>query len=469
MYNERRGDFMLEKKALHEILEICLKTGGDHAEIFEEKKRVNQYALLNGSVDNANCGIVYGVGIRIFHENESVYAYSNDTSFDNLKKMAKKLSASFDDVKKEISFELKEVEYENRHPIQIDPSTVSSEKKIAIAKRASESAMNYDEVISKVMVSYMDEKQEVAISNTSGKYIRDTRIRTRLAVQAIAMQEDKMETGFYGPGASKGFEFYDEINVEEVGREAARIAKTMLNAEECPSGQMPVIIDNGFGGVIFHEACGHALEASSVAKGQSVFCGKIGQKIAGDKVSAVDDGTIPNAWGSCNIDDEGNFMQRNVLIENGILKGYMVDMLNGRRMNAQTTSSSRRQSYKYEAVSRMTNTFILAGDDELEDMIKEIDYGLYCKSMSGGSVDPSTGDYNFAVQEGYLIQDGKIVKPVKGASLIGNGAETLLNIDRVGKNLARAQGMCGASSGSIPTDVGQPAIRVSRMIVGGRE
>lgn len=460
---------MLEKQQLHELLELCVQTGGDYAEIFEEKKNTNSYSMLNGKVENANSGITYGIGIRIFHENESVYAYSNDTSMDNLRKMAKDLSSSYSEEKKNIQFELKEVEYENRHVVEIDPSTVSSEAKIEVIRKACKSALEYDEVIQKVMTSYMDEKQEVAISNTEGKYIRDTRIRTRLAVQAIAIDGEKMEAGFYGPGASKGFEFYNEIDPVEAGKEAARIAKTLIFADECPSGNMPVIIDNGFGGVIFHEACGHALEASSVAKGQSVFCGKLGEKIASELVSAVDDGTIPNAWGSCNIDDEGNFMKRNLLIEHGILKGYMIDGLNGRRMNMPSTSSSRRQSYKFETTSRMTNTFILAGNDELEDMIADTKYGLYCKSMSGGSVDPSTGDFNFAVQEGYLVQDGKIVKAVKGASLIGNGADTLLKIDRVGKNLKRAQGMCGSSSGSIPTDVGQPAIRVSSMIVGGRE
>ena len=460
---------MLEKNQLHEILSVCVSTGGDFAEIFEERTISNRYSLLNGKVENANSGIVYGVGMRIYHENESVYAYSNDTTMDNLLKMAKDLSQSFNYEQKGISFELKEVEYENKHKVLIDPTTVSSETKIKIAKVAAKAAMDYDEVIQKVMVGYLDEKQEVAISNTLGKYVRDTRIRTRLSIQAIAMHEGKMETGFYGPGASKGLEFYDEINPAEAGKEAARIAKTMLFADECPSGTMDVIIDNGFGGVIFHEACGHSLEASSVAKGQSVFSGKIGQKIASEKVSAVDDGTIPNAWGSSNVDDEGNFTKRNLLIENGILKGYMIDTLNGRRMNMPSTSNSRRQSYKYETTSRMTNTFILNGEDNLDDMIKDTKYGLYCKSMSGGSVDPSTGDFNFSVQEGYLIVDGALTKPVKGASLIGNGSQTLLKIDRVANNLKRAQGMCGSSSGSIPADVGQPAIRVKEMIVGGRD
>ena len=459
---------MLEKHQLKEILDLCVETGGDFAEIFEEKKVSHTVNLLNGEVEKANSGVIFGVGIRIYHGTESVYAFSNDTSMDNLRKMAKNLAGSYNEEKKDIQFELEEVVYENQHPILIDPTTVDMDKKIEVAKMASKGAQEYDEIIKKVMVSYLDEKQEVTISNTNGKLIRDTRIRTRLSTTAIAMDGEEMETGFYGPGAAKGFEFYDEINPYEAGKEAARIAKTLLTADLCPSGTMPVVIDNGFGGVIFHEACGHSLEASSVAKGQSVFAGRLGQQIAGSKVSAVDDGTITNAWGSANIDDEGNFTKRNLLIENGILKGYMVDTLNGRRMNMPSTSSSRRQSYKHVTTSRMTNTFILNGEDSLEDMIASMEYGLYCKSMSGGSVNPSTGDFNFAVQEGYLVENGKIVKPVKGASLIGNGGDTLLKIDMVGTNLKRAQGMCGSSSGSIPTDVGQPAIRVSSMIVGGR-
>ncbi len=231
---------------------------------------------------------------------------------------------------------------------------------------------------------------------------------------------------------------------------------------------MPVAIENGFGGVIFHEACGHSLEASCVALGQSQFAGKLGTQIANPKVTAIDDGTIPNAWGSINIDDEGTPGRRNVLIENGILKTYMVDRLNGRRMGMEPTGNCRRQSYQYEPTSRMTNTYIAAGEDRDEDIIASIAYGLYARKMGGGSVNPVTGQFNFAVNEGYIIRDGKICEPVRGASLIGKGSEILMNIDMVGRNVERAQGMCGASSGSIPTDVGQPLIRVSSITVGGR-
>ena len=223
-----------------------------------------------------------------------------------------------------------------------------------------------------------------------------------------------------------------------------------------------------FGGVIFHEACGHSLEASGVAYGQSQFAGKLGQKIANEKVTAIDDGTIPNAWGSINIDDEGTPARKNVLIENGVLKSYMIDKFNGRRMGMESTGNARRQSYAYTTTSRMTNTYIAPGNDKNEDIIASIEYGLYAKEMGGGSVNPVTGEFNFAVNEGYLIRNGKICEPVRGASLVGKGSDVIQNIDMVGSDLDMGQGMCGSSSGSVPTNVGQPLVRVSSITVGGR-
>ena len=231
---------------------------------------------------------------------------------------------------------------------------------------------------------------------------------------------------------------------------------------------MPVVIDNGFGGVIFHEACGHGLEATAVARNASVFAGKMGQLIASPLVTAIDDGTIPNGWGSAEMDDEGTPTARNILIQDGILTSYMVDRLNGRRMGAAITGSARRQDYRYAPTSRMTNTFIANGKSDPADIIANTEYGLYAKQMGGGSVDPATGSFNFAVLEGYMIRNGKIAEPVRGATLIGKGYEVLRDIDMVGNNLKRAQGMCGSKSGSVPTDVGQPMIRVSSMTVGGR-
>ena len=238
--------------------------------------------------------------------------------------------------------------------------------------------------------------------------------------------------------------------------------------QECPAGKMTVAIDNGFGGVLFHEACGHSLEASSVAKGNSEFAGKIGEQIASSKVTAIDDGTIKNAWGSINIDDEGMQSQKNVLIENGILKGYMIDKLNARRMGMNPTGSGRRQSYKFAPTSRMTNTYIAPGKDDPKEILKSIDDGLYARKLGGGSVNPITGEFNFAVAEGYLVKNGVITEPVRGASLIGKGSEVLMNIDMVGTNVEQAQGMCGSSSGSIAVNVGQPMIRLKEITVGGR-
>lgn len=460
---------MLEKNQVNELLTLAMRGGGDFAELFEEKKVTSAYSMLNGIVENSAKSLKSGIGIRIYHELQSVYAYTNDCTMDNLKRTIQTLCDSLEKGQGVGNIEVTEVVYENKHIIQKLPSAYDSATKIALMKRANDAAFAYDVCIKKVMTSYMDEEQQVRISNSDGKMISDTRVRTRLVANAIAEDGELVQNGVKSPGAAKGLEFYEEITPEEIGTEVARIAKVMLYAQDCPSGVMDVVIDNGFGGVIFHEACGHALEASFVAKQQSVFANKLGEKIASDVVSAIDDGTIPNAWGSANIDDEGNFTKRNVLIEHGVLKSYMIDTLNGRRMNLPSTSSSRRQSYQFEPTSRMTNTFIANGESTLDELIAATEYGLYAKNLGGGSVDPSTGDFNFAVLEGYLIEHGKITKPLKGATLIGNGATTLMNIDMVANNLDRAQGMCGASSGSIPTDVGQPAIRVKGMIVGGSE
>ena len=287
-------------------------------------------------------------------------------------------------------------------------------------------------------------------------------------ISAVAEKDGETQTGSCNPGRRMGLEMFDTVDPRNVGIHAAKQAVTMAGAGYCPAGVMPVAIDNGFGGVIFHEACGHSLEASSVAYGRSQFAGKLGEKIANEKVTAIDDGTIPNAWGSINIDDEGTPARKNVLIENGVLKSYMVDKFNGRRMGMESTGNARRQSYAYTPTSRMTNTYIAPGDDRNEDIIASMEYGLYAKEMGGGSVNPVTGEFNFAVNEGYIVRNGKICEPVRGASLVGKGSEIIKNIDMVGTDLDMGQGMCGSSSGSVPTNVGQALIRVSSITVGGR-
>lgn len=460
---------MLDKSLVEKILNEALSTGGDFAEVFVEKKNSSSLYMIDGKIESALSGKDFGIGIRIFKDLYSVYGYTNDMSEENLLKTAKKIAQTIKGTKADIAINLLKQDIENYNKIEIYPETVSKKSKIEIMKRGYSSAKNYNNEISQVRVSYGDTKQNILVANSEGIWAEDERVRGRIRIESVASDGTEMQTGSMGPGASKGFEFFENMDIESYGREASRIASTILHAEYSPSGKMPVIIDNGFGGVIFHEACGHGLEATSVAKGNSIFAGKLGQMIASPLVSAVDDGTIPNEWGTINIDDEGTPSKRNLLIENGILKGYMIDKLNGRRMGMASTGSGRRESYKYAPTSRMTNTFILNGKSTLEEMISSTEKGIYAKYMGGGSVNPATGNFNFAVMEGYLIENGKITSPVRGATLIGTGSEVLKKIDMVGNNLAYGQGMCGSVSGSLCTNVGQPAVRVSEITIGGRK
>ncbi|MGL5356323.1 MAG: TldD/PmbA family protein [Cetobacterium sp.] len=459
---------MIDKILIEDILNEALCTGGDFAEVFVEDKTGDSFYCVDGKIESAISGKDYGVGIRIFKGVFSVYAYTNDMNRENLLKTAQKAAKAIKGTKEDIVINLVKQEIENNHKILLSPGSVLKDDKILVMKEAYEAAKSYDECISQVRISYGDSTQNILVANSEGVLAEDSRTRSRLGIESIASDMNDMQTGSYRPGAAKGFEFFKEIDVKEYAREASRIAKTMLGAKYAPSGKMPVIIENEFGGVIFHEACGHGLEATSVAKGLSVFSGKIGEKVASSVVSAVDDGTLINEWGSSNIDDEGTPTSRNLLIENGILKGYMVDKLNGRRMGAQSTGSARRESYKYAPTSRMTNTFILNGESSLEEMLSGVENGIYAKYMGGGSVNPSTGDFNFSVMEGYLIENGKITEPVRGATLIGNGPEILHKIEMVGDNLSHGQGMCGSVSGSIPANVGQPRVKIGDIVVGGR-
>lgn len=459
---------MIDKSLVENILNEALSTGGDFAEIFVENKVGDSFYLVDGKIEQAISGKDFGIGIRIFKGLFSVYAYTNDMNKENLIKVAQKASKAIRGTKEDLVINLIKQEIENKHKIILAPGSVLKEDKISIMKEAYNAAKEYDNCISQVRVNYNDSTQNILVANSEGIWAEDSRVRSRLGIESIASDMNDMQIGSYRPGAAKGFEFFKEIDIKSYAKEASRIAKTMLGAKYAPSGKMPVIIENEFGGVIFHEACGHGLEATSVAKGLSVFAGKIGEQVASSVVSAVDDGTLSNEWGSSNIDDEGTPTRRNLLIENGILKGYMVDKLNGRRMGVESTGSARRESYKYAPTSRMTNTFILNGTSSLEDMLSNVENGIYAKCMGGGSVNPSTGDFNFSIMEGYLIKNGKITEPVRGATLIGNGPEILHKIDMVGDNLAHGQGMCGSVSGSIPANVGQPRIKIKDIVVGGR-
>lgn len=459
---------MISSKLASEVLKTALSRGGDFAEIFLEDTTKNGIEMTSGEVTSATTSNIYGAGLRILDGFNEVYGYSNDLSKKGLTSLADKLSRSFNKESQNIEFTLKKEKAKNNHKVRVELSTVSNARKIEYMKKISDYALNYNPLIKQAMVYLNDETQNVLIVNSDGKMITDVRNHIRITVVVVASRDGKLESAHNSFGKNMGFELVEDLDLEAFAKEACESALIMLDAQEMVGQELPVVIDNGFGGVILHEACVHSLEATSVAKGLSVFCGKLGQQIASPIVTAVDDGTLENYWGSLNVDDEGTPTKRNVLIENGILKSYLVDKRNGRRMNTESTGSSRRQNYRFSPTSRMTNTFFVNGTSTVDEIISSTKYGLYAKKMGGGSVNPVTGEYNFAVLEGYMIKDGKITHPVKGATLVGSGQETLLKIDMIANNLETAQGMCGSLSGSIPTDVGQPTIRVSSLVVGGR-
>ena len=459
---------MISREICQRVLRKAVSTGADYAEIFAENTVNHVIGMMDSKVDSIKDTVVAGAAVRLYKGLRSVMATTVDTSEAGLLACAEKAAEALGQGSAPMDIVLKERIFGDIHPVKEVPSSVANARKVAILKEGYFAAKEYDPSIVQVSGTLLDVDHNILIATSEGLYTQDRQIRTRMMIDAVAEKNGETLTGGCRPGKRMGLELFDIIDPKNVGIHAARQAVTMAGAGYCPAGVMPVAIDNGFGGVIFHEACGHSLEASSVAFGRSQFAGKLGQKIANEKVTAIDDGTIPNAWGSINIDDEGTPAQKNVLIENGVLKSYMIDKFNGRRMGMASTGNSRRQSYAYTPTSRMTNTYIAPGQDKNEDIIASIEYGLYAKEMGGGSVNPVTGEFNFAVNEGYIIRNGVICEPVRGASLVGKGSDVIQNIDMVGSDLDMGQGMCGSSSGSVPTNVGQPLIRVSSITVGGR-
>ena len=459
---------MIQQKLLEEMISVAMSTGGDFAEVYAEHTRSNGIQFADGKIDRVNDVVLSGVGVRVFREQRTVYASTSDLTREGLLRCARSAADAMGEGNAQISICLTPETVISRYEAKINPCTTDIANKIDVLKLACRTAIEYDPLIAQVQGMLAGVDHEILVANSEGLLAQDRHVRTRLTVNATASKDGENQSGGCSPGRGMGMEMFEELNPAEIGRNAAAMALTNLRADYCKAGQMTVAIENGFGGVVFHEACGHSLEATQVGVGMSEMCGKLGQKIANEKITAIDDGTIVGGWGSMNIDDEGNPARRNVLIENGVLKSYMVDRLGSRRMGLPMTGNSRRQGYTFEPTSRMTNTFIDNGPDKNEDIIASIEYGLYAKEMGGGSVNPLTGAFNFSVWEGYMVRNGKICEPVRGASLIGTGSQILQDIDMVGQNLATGQGMCGSASGSVPTDVGQPLIRVKKITVGGR-
>ncbi len=460
---------LLDKQVAKSVIDYGLFLGSDFVELFVEKTQNQSIKILNSKVDDIGGGVDFGIGIRLVYGSKVLYGFTNNPTEEELKKIVTTLATTDkkSGIKKLSDFTTKDLSIVHKATLSLH-DTYPLDAKIQWLMNLDKATRAVSDKIVQVVSSSMQKSQQVEIFNSEGLHISEERNYIRIMGQAVAQDGTEQSSGYDAPGALRGWEFTDALNPNQLGELVGKQAMTKLNAASCPAGRMPVIIDNAFGGVIFHEACGHLLETTSVAKKASVFHDKMDTLIANPCVSAVDDGTIENEWGSISIDDEGMETQKTQLIKSGVLTSFMVDKMGAQKTGFARTGSGRRQSYRFAPASRMRNTFIEAGNSTLEEMIATVKDGIYCKKMGGGSVQPGTGEFNFNAQESYLIKNGKIEKPIKSATLISTGPEVLKQISMVGDNFALAAGMCGSVSGAVPTTVGQPAIKVDDILVGGR-
>ncbi|HOP65932.1 MAG TPA: TldD/PmbA family protein [Bacilli bacterium] len=451
---------MNEELAEH-LINYSLTTGADFSEIFYENFQNRSITFLNNKIDKVNTSYAEGVGIRLALKDNILYADTNTITKENLTKIITKLKDNFNSKPKLENVVLKSAGKKRQY------TDMTDKDKKEFLETINKIAREYDKRVIEVKIVFDILKKEIIIANSLGKYITEDRNYTGVRISITVSENDKVEK------SSEMYRFFDDtsfikkIDLETEIKKIVDSAINKLKAVYIKGGKMPVILESGFGAVIFHEACGHAMEATAVAKNLSVLNGKLGKKIASKKVTIIDDGTIPNLWGTTTYDDEGNKTRKNILIKNGILKSYLVDYLNDRQMKHGLTGSSRRQNFRFAPTSRMNNTYLAPGTDKIADMFKNIKYGLYAKKLGGGSVDTATGDFNFLVEEGYLIKNGKIATPVKMASLIGNTLEILSNVEMVSDDLKYSSGGCGSESGWVPVTIGQPTVKISSILVGG--
>jgi TldD protein len=459
---------MLPQGTVHKILELGLSHGADFAEVFAEDSDTSDIALLDRKIDSIGSGNSFGVGVRLLYGDEAYYGYSSDAAETALLKLTENLAQAHRDRKPGQPSPFRQQPVLDRHTVRIDPAGIPKRERVDLLRRVDERVRSAGDAVKQVGASVSEKRRTMLVANSEGLWVEDNRQYSRIRISAIAEKGAGPQLGVESPGVLGGYEFFQDLDVEKLSHSAAQSAVLMASAGYIDGGVMPVVLGNGFGGVIFHEACGHPLETEAIRKSASPFAGKVGQAVAQPILTAIDDGTLDRRWGSINVDDEGTPAQRTVLIENGVLKNYLSDRIGARQVGVPRSGSARRESYQYAPVSRMRNTYIDRGPHTIEDMIASIEFGLYAKKMGGGSVDPATGEFNFAVQEGYAIRKGKMAEPVRGATLIGKGHEVLPLISMIGNDLDLAAGMCGASSGWVPTTVGQPTLKIDRILVGGR-
>lgn len=456
---------LMSDHVLAKIIDACLSEGADFAEVYLEDTRKKQFSYLDAKPEKAISGHSMGAGVRLFSGTEQVYTFTNDLSEKGLMRAARQAAEAMKTAQRH---KPSAVEAVQSFGVPMAIKSSGCESQWQNLRLMDETARGFSSLVSQVHAEIAETFKYVQIMNSEGVHRQEGRPYLNAFVRVFSEEGGNKEAGYERTAFVGTPDDWHRVNFKSLAQLAAGQSLRILRAKWAPAGEMPVLIDSAFGGVIFHEACGHGLETTSVAKGASVFCGKLGEKVAHESVTAIDDGTILSKYGSLEIDDEGEATQKTTLIENGILKSYIVDKMGARKTGLKITGSGRRQDYRFAPTSRMRNTYIAPGTSNFEEMLKDIDYGLYAKNLGGGSVSPGTGSYNFAVNEAYIVRNGRIEEQVKGASLIGTGIETLGRIVKVGSELELAPGTCGSVSGMIPVTVGQPPLLVSKLTVGGK-
>ncbi|MBE0659498.1 MAG: metalloprotease TldD [Bryobacteraceae bacterium] len=454
---------------LEKVLANALSKGGDYADLYFESTETTSVALDEEIVKSAAQGFSSGCGVRVLSGERTGYGYTAELTIEKMLQAAS-IAACIASGPAKVS--RSGFEHSPAHRLyEINGPGASLSDRVALIRRADSAARAADSRVIQVMASYADSVKHVLVLTSDGRIAGDVQPMSRMNVQVIARQEGgQPQRGYSGGGGRVGFDFFlTERTPEDFAREAVRQAIVQLDADEAPAGEMTVVLGPGWPGILLHEAVGHGLEADFNRKGVSAFSGRVGQKVASELCTVVDDGTMARRRGSLNVDDEGIATSRTVLIENGILRGYLQDRLSSRLLGAAPTGNGRRESYHYTPMPRMTNTFMLAGESDPEEIIRSVKSGIYCANFGGGQVDITSGNFVFSATESYLIEDGKLTRPVRGASLIGNGPEALKHVSMVGNDLKLDEGVgiCGKEGQSVPVGVGIPTVRIDRMTVGG--
>ena len=456
---------MLAPELAQAALDRALARGGDWAELYAEERTGFSVSLDDSRVERPQSGREVGASIRVVHGDATYFGHVDGLAEPDLLALADSVAQALRQEARS-AVALTGVHPRPAHPVAERPEDVPAARKVDLLRACDDAARAAGGEVAQVNVGYAEARRVVEIFNSGGFAAGDDRTRVRLGVQVVANRDGRVETGNETRGGHAGFEILSE-RPEQVAEDAARKALTGLDAVDAPAGRMPVVVGNGFGGVLLHEAIGHGLEADAVQKQASVYAGRVGDQLAEDFVTAYDDGRKQGEWGSDGIDDEGTPTQRTTIIEGGRLTSYLYDRLRAGKVNALSTGNGRRESFRHLPLPRMTNTYFAPGDATPEDLIAGVERGLYAVSFGGGQVEPATGDFVFGVSEGYLIEHGRVTAPVRGATLIGNGPDALAAIDGVAGDLEIATGFCGKGGQRVPAGVGQPHVRIRALTVGG--